>query len=219
MKTKDFSQRFGIGLRARAGRVPARSNRSTPTVSAATTETIEPRLKPTEPARTAFLRLQLPDSTRNNRQEHADRKTRKGHCVSCLKIPIITGRTAAIGTKKAEYDSLRWFVFDDRKMYKPKEEVAVKGYIRKITGGKLGDVEGLGDAANGLTYSVKDPRNNEIAKGTAQSECVRCVRFQIHAARQRKSWLCAYRSDDKHQHFRRQLFASVSDTGISTSRI
>ncbi len=69
--------------------------------------------------------------------------------------------------KKPEYDSLRWFVFDDRKMYKPKEEVSVKGYIRKITGGKLGDVEGLGDAASGLTYSAKDPRGNEIAKGTA----------------------------------------------------
>ncbi len=69
--------------------------------------------------------------------------------------------------KKSESDSLRWFVFDDRKLYKPKEEVSVKGYIRKITAGKLGDVEGLGDAANGITYSVKDPRNNEIAKGTA----------------------------------------------------
>jgi alpha-2-macroglobulin len=68
--------------------------------------------------------------------------------------------------KKLEIDSLRWFVFDDRKMYKPKEEVAVKGYIRRITAGKLGDVAGLGDAASGLTWSVKDPRNNEIAKGT-----------------------------------------------------
>jgi uncharacterized protein YfaS (alpha-2-macroglobulin family) len=68
--------------------------------------------------------------------------------------------------KKGESDSLRWFVFDDRKMYRPKEEVAVKGYIRKITAGKLGDVEGLGDAAHDLTYSVKDARNNEIAKGT-----------------------------------------------------
>ncbi len=33
--------------------------------------------------------------------------------------------------KKSDSDSLRWFVFDDRRMYKPKEEVAVKGYIRK----------------------------------------------------------------------------------------
>ena len=69
--------------------------------------------------------------------------------------------------KKPDSDSLRWFVFDDRKMYKPKEEVAVKGYIRKVTGGKLGDVEQLGDAASGLTWSAKDPRGNEIAKGTA----------------------------------------------------
>jgi uncharacterized protein YfaS (alpha-2-macroglobulin family) len=68
--------------------------------------------------------------------------------------------------KKGESDSLRWFVFDDRKMYRPKEEVAVKGYIRKITAGKLGDVEGLAGAASDLTYSVKDARNNEIAKGT-----------------------------------------------------
>ncbi|HEV8592959.1 MAG TPA: MG2 domain-containing protein, partial [Pyrinomonadaceae bacterium] len=67
--------------------------------------------------------------------------------------------------KKSESDSLRWFVFDDRKMYKPKEEVAIKGYIRKVTAGKLGDIEGLADAASGLTWSVKDPRNNEIAKG------------------------------------------------------
>ena len=41
---------------------------------------------------------------------------------------------------KKRADTLRWFVFDDRKMYKPKEEVAVKGYIRKITAGKFGDV-------------------------------------------------------------------------------
>ncbi len=68
--------------------------------------------------------------------------------------------------KKASSDYLRWFVFDDRKLYKPKEEVAVKGYIRKIIAGKLGDVTGLGDSAGGFTYSVKDPRNNEIAKGT-----------------------------------------------------
>ncbi|QQS41498.1 MAG: Ig-like domain-containing protein [Acidobacteriota bacterium] len=64
-------------------------------------------------------------------------------------------------------DYLRWFVFDDRKMYKPQEEVSVKGYIRKVTGGELGDVQALGDAASGITFSVKDPRNNEIAKGTA----------------------------------------------------
>lgn len=76
------------------------------------------------------------------------------------------GRNTGNWYRKPDYDSLRWFVFDDRGMYKPNEEVAVKGYLRKITGGKLGDVEGFGDAASGLTWSVKDPRDNEIAKGT-----------------------------------------------------
>ncbi|REJ78056.1 MAG: hypothetical protein DWQ47_17060 [Acidobacteria bacterium] len=70
--------------------------------------------------------------------------------------------------EKNQGDYLRWFVFDDRKMYKPQEEVAVKGYIRKVTGGELGDIQELGDAAKGITYSVKDPRNNEIAKGAAE---------------------------------------------------
>lgn len=68
--------------------------------------------------------------------------------------------------KQSQTDYLRWFVFDDRGMYRPKEEVAVKGYIRKITAGKLGDVEGLGDSAKGLNYKVFDSRNNQIANGT-----------------------------------------------------
>ncbi len=66
--------------------------------------------------------------------------------------------------KKPNYDQLRWFTFDDRKMYKPKEDVSVKGYIRKITGGKLGDVEALGESQH-YAWSAKDARNNEIAKG------------------------------------------------------
>ena len=68
--------------------------------------------------------------------------------------------------KKRNIDQYRWFVFDDRKMYKPKEQVSVKGYIRKITAGEFGDVEGLGDVQTALTYSVKDARDNEIAKGS-----------------------------------------------------
>ncbi|HKP67730.1 MAG TPA: alpha-2-macroglobulin family protein [Pyrinomonadaceae bacterium] len=68
---------------------------------------------------------------------------------------------------KPDTNSLRWFVFDDRKMYRPKEEVSVKGYIRYVTGGKLGDVQALGDLARGVSWSVRDARDNEIAKGTS----------------------------------------------------
>ena len=81
--------------------------------------------------------------------------------------------------KKPDPDSLRWFVFDDRNMYRPKEEVSLKGYIRKITGGKLGDVEGLGDSASGVTWSVKDARNNEIASGTGNLNAFGAFAFKF----------------------------------------
>jgi hypothetical protein len=69
--------------------------------------------------------------------------------------------------KKGVADALRWFVFDDRKMYRPKEEVAVKGYIRVYEGGKFGDIQPLGDRAAAVHYIVRDAQNNEIAKGAA----------------------------------------------------
>ncbi|MBC7900380.1 MAG: hypothetical protein H7070_10045, partial [Saprospiraceae bacterium] len=111
-----------------------------------------------------ILRLPLPDTHSDKEQNLLIAKRGKDTAF----LPENTEyywQDSGTWYKKTQSDSLRWFVFDDRKMYKPKEEVAVKGYIRKITAGKLGDVEGLGDAASGLTYSVKDARNNEIAKG------------------------------------------------------
>ncbi|MDQ3713971.1 MAG: MG2 domain-containing protein, partial [Acidobacteriota bacterium] len=68
--------------------------------------------------------------------------------------------------KRPLLDGFRWFTFDDRKMYRPKEEVAVKGYIRRVTAGKFGDVEPLGDVGGAINFSVKDSRNNEVVKGT-----------------------------------------------------
>ncbi len=81
--------------------------------------------------------------------------------------------------KKTSSDYLRWFVFDDRKMYRPKEEVSVKGYVRKITAGKLGDVASIGDVSREVGYVVYDPRNNEIGKGTVQLNAFGAFDFQF----------------------------------------
>ena len=69
--------------------------------------------------------------------------------------------------KKSTPDSLRWSVFNDRNLYRPKEEVSIKGYVRVYEGGKLGDVQTLGDKASGITYTVYDSRGNQIGKGAA----------------------------------------------------
>ncbi|HEV2914136.1 MAG TPA: alpha-2-macroglobulin family protein [Pyrinomonadaceae bacterium] len=62
-------------------------------------------------------------------------------------------------------DALRWYVFDDRKMYRPGEEVHIKGWIRRIGGGKEGDVGPLNGAATRVSYTLKDSQGNEVGKG------------------------------------------------------
>ena len=37
-------------------------------------------------------------------------------------------------------DTLSWYVFDDRQMYRPSEEIHVKGWLRRIGGRQDGDV-------------------------------------------------------------------------------
>jgi uncharacterized protein YfaS (alpha-2-macroglobulin family) len=74
--------------------------------------------------------------------------------------------TATTWRRQEVKDSLAWFVFDDRGMYKPGEEVHLKGWVRRIGGGPSGDV---GMPEGGLTevgYNVRDPRNNNIKTGT-----------------------------------------------------
>jgi uncharacterized protein YfaS (alpha-2-macroglobulin family) len=68
--------------------------------------------------------------------------------------------------KREVTDSLRWYVFDDRKMYRPGEEVHVKGWIRRVGGGTEGDVGPLNDAAASVVYTLYDSRGNETGKGT-----------------------------------------------------
>lgn len=67
--------------------------------------------------------------------------------------------------RRSVQDSLRWHVFDDRAMYRPSEEVHVKGWVRRIGAGKLGDV-GLAPEARTVSYVLRDSRNNEVLKGS-----------------------------------------------------
>lgn len=62
----------------------------------------------------------------------------------------------------------RWYVFDDRQMYRPGEDVHVKGWIRSLSYGPTGDVDLLPPGGNPrVAYSVMDPFGNEVATGEA----------------------------------------------------
>jgi uncharacterized protein YfaS (alpha-2-macroglobulin family) len=66
--------------------------------------------------------------------------------------------------KQARTKNLAWYVIDDRKMYKPGEEVTLKGWLRTIDANKNGDVGPMPDLGS-VEYKVYDSQNNEIAKG------------------------------------------------------
>jgi uncharacterized protein YfaS (alpha-2-macroglobulin family) len=65
-------------------------------------------------------------------------------------------------------EELRWYVFDDRKVYRPGEEVSVKGWVRRVGAGRGGDVGALAGAADSVSYTLNDPQGNEVLKGSAR---------------------------------------------------
>jgi len=73
-----------------------------------------------------------------------------------------TGWTASSPT-----DSLRWYVFDDRQMYRPGEEVHVKGWLRLIGARQNGDVGLIANRVQTISYTLTDPQGNSILTGQA----------------------------------------------------
>ena len=78
---------------------------------------------------------------------------------------------------RSSSESTRWFVFDDRGIYRPGETLAVKGYLRRFGSGVGGDIEALstGDEASDdepddapaarLPWILRGWDGNEIATG------------------------------------------------------
>jgi hypothetical protein len=75
-------------------------------------------------------------------------------------------------------DELRWYVWDDRQMYKPGEEVYIKGWMRRVGTHESGDVELVGDQVNQVSYQVIGPQGNEL--GSGQTEVNALGGFDFH---------------------------------------
>ena len=65
-------------------------------------------------------------------------------------------------------DTLAWYVFDDRQMYRPGEEVHLKGWLRRVGGKQNGDVGMVGNAVDAVNYQIHDPQGNAIGSGKAK---------------------------------------------------
>ncbi len=62
--------------------------------------------------------------------------------------------------------SEKWLVFDDRGLYRPGEQVRLKGWVRWLTGGPAGDVAPA-DRSEPVTWTAHDALGDEIASGSA----------------------------------------------------
>jgi alpha-2-macroglobulin len=60
---------------------------------------------------------------------------------------------------------LRWYVFDDRGLYRPGEDVKLKGWIRAIDPRKGGDVKGVPAKLREVDWTLSDSQGNQVAKG------------------------------------------------------
>jgi hypothetical protein len=69
--------------------------------------------------------------------------------------------------RRENADELRWFVFDDRKMYRPGEQVHVKGWLRRIEREEGGGIGPVGEGLTEVDYQIYGPQGNQIQTGTA----------------------------------------------------
>ena len=90
---------------------------------------------------------------------------RRGNDVAILPENPSAGWRDGSWRQKPQSDELVWYVFDDRQLYRPGEEVHVKGWIRRLGTGNDGDVGPLNGAIKTVNYVIEDELENEVRKG------------------------------------------------------
>ncbi|TNF27414.1 MAG: hypothetical protein EP329_19450 [Deltaproteobacteria bacterium] len=114
---------------------------------------------------TGIARIPLPDRARGRQMLLAE----KDGDLAFLPDDSSYWSDSGSWQKRTDSDEARWFVFDDRKMYRPDETVSVKGFVRLVTPGVKGDVGALpAGALTTVRWTVQGPRGNELGKGEAQ---------------------------------------------------
>ncbi len=71
-------------------------------------------------------------------------------------------------TRSSPPQSLRFFTFDDRRMYRPGEVVSVKGWMRRYDQGPMGQLTAFDDRADKVEWLLYGPRGNKLGEGDVQ---------------------------------------------------
>ncbi|MCU1397442.1 MAG: hypothetical protein JWN62_551, partial [Acidimicrobiales bacterium] len=82
-------------------------------------------------------------------------------------IAILPANLYGDSWQKADVlDEARWYVFDDRAVYRPSETVSIKGWVRRLTSSSDSQLQ-LTDAGATVDFTVTDAQGNQIGAGTS----------------------------------------------------
>ncbi len=110
----------------------------------------------------------------------ASRLSMYGASVSPMTFLLADDRAWGPVSPWWERPEYRFYVFDDRGIYRPGEEVSIKGWLRKVEAGADGDVTLLPGSEEGqIEYSVWGYGNAAIAKGSAPLSPLGGFHFQF----------------------------------------
>ena len=110
----------------------------------------------------------------------ASRLSMYGASVSPMTFLLADDRAWGPVSPWWERSEYRFYVFDDRGIYRPGEEVSIKGWLRKVEAGADGDVTLLPGSEEGqVEYSVWGYGNVVIAEGSAPLSPLGGFHFQF----------------------------------------
>jgi alpha-2-macroglobulin len=69
--------------------------------------------------------------------------------------------------RRPQEGQVRFNVFDDRQLYRPGEEVHVKGWVRRLGAGPAGDVGPVEGGSRKVEWTLRDSHRNRVASGVA----------------------------------------------------
>ncbi len=93
---------------------------------------------------------------------------RKGDDVAFLPESIGWWNSSGSWHTTEARTSLQWHVFNDRGLYRPGEEVKIKGWLRTLDARKGGDIGGVRGEVRTVRYALSDSQGNEVTKGTIE---------------------------------------------------
>lgn len=96
-------------------------------------------------------------------------------------IPYTTSPWSVGGgwTSRSLAPEQRWFLFDDRGLYKPGETATIKGYIRAWQRGPKGQLTTAAKPGDTVNWQLNDPRGNKLSEGKATFDAFGAIEIKV----------------------------------------